>query len=309
MKKGTLLLLTAWVLGIAAGVIRSFELAYGFDAKAQLPKRGSIYPILLLVISALFAASAILLSSFKRHKREETNRAPLMWLILEAVGAAMLVLSSFFGLYALKAPDAFHIALLVFHLLGIISAGCIFTAAFLTFKGVLNKNTGFYNTIPIFWCCFTLVLDFWSHSSTPVKSAYIYVMLGLIFMTMAIQGVAGFFFDRPHGRRVLLCGAAGIFLSVLTLVSLACYRMLKADTALKAADVTIPAVFKFAFVALHMSALIIGVRNNYFIRPELPTPEKPEPEQAWEAEEIIMDAENEDAPKAEPDTEPDTERG
>lgn len=307
MKSGITLFAVTLICGLVAGVVRALELAHAFDNATQLMISWHPATIILLALTGLFVVAAIWLASrAPKYEHGEPNPPSAAWMAVEVVACLLLLFSCGYELFQLR--EKFHAVLLIFNLLGALAAVSILTGAFYTRRGTLTASTGFYYTVPIFWCCFSLVLDFWSHSANPVLLSFVFVMFSLIFSSLAVHSVAGFFFGRPRQRRALAYCALGVFFSLMTLISLILYPYFETPGVefIKVAVSTPSNIAKIGFMVLHVGALFYAVLTGGLRQPKpaaLPEDaDSPEPFSAHMIDEPADDAEDRPAGPDVPET-------
>ncbi len=268
MKKGVILFAVTLLAGLVAGFLRTLQLAFAFDGKTQLLNPHPSTTFLLWTVGVFAVAAVWLSAKYPKYEPGETNKPPAPWLVIEIAACASLLFSCGYGLYGLG--ESFHAVILIFNLLGVFAAFSILVAAVYTCRGVLTAGTGFYYTVPVFWCCFALVLDFWSHSANPVILSFVFMMFSLIFLAVSAHAAAGYLFGRQRSRRSLAYCAFGLFFSLMTLVSLVLYPFFEDSEAIvKVTAVTPGDLAKLGFMVLHLGALFYALISGALRKPEL----------------------------------------
>lgn len=266
MKKGFFLFELTIFAGLLAGITRALQLAFAFDGETQLLEKHPSTTFLLCVVGVFTVVAVLLSARASKYEPGETEPPSALWLVIELAAAASLLFSSGYELYSLR--ESFHAVILIFNLLGVFAALSILVSAVYTRKGILTASTGFYYTVPIFWCCFALVLDFWSHSANPVILSFVFMMFALIFTALSTHAAAGYFFGRPRRRRSMAFCAFGVFFSLMTFVSLVAYPFFEESEATVKVAVTTPGTLtKLGFMILHLIALYCAVAGNALRRP------------------------------------------
>ncbi len=263
MKKGTASLLAALILGLIGGVIRAYELMYAFDHDTQLLVHWSP---LTIALGALTLAAALCVGLFARGAApsEPGKAAPsAVWKLAMLLATAFLIASLVFD--ALSLAENFAMSRLMYILLTILACvglGGIYASSS---RRKFSPTTGFYFTIVVFWCCYTLVLDFWEHAANPVLLSFLYTMFTLIFLTLSVFSVAGFFFDRRNVRRSLFYSGIGVYFSLLSLLAFGLYSLLNQSSAvLQTAEPSWATLCRLAFAFLFMTCLSIGVGSGLY---------------------------------------------
>lgn len=260
------IILFTLLCGIAAAILRGFQLANSFEPETQLIPPGDPLTIAMMVLSALFVAG-IAVCAFTAAKKEQP-RKPLgdAWLILELAALAALFTASAYDVYVGIAD--FRISLLCLGILGLFSGAALLYIALSINKLKFTSATGFWATVPVFWACFMLIVEFWGQAGNPVRSAFLYGMLAAVFCTLALYAAAGFFFKRVKPGWALFYTLSGAFFAVVTLGgSLFARYVLRPDGLADAAVLSLSSMMQLAFIALHMIALAAVVLRGLMVPP------------------------------------------
>lgn len=200
MRKSFLLSLTALVFGIAGGVLRAFELRFGFEPDTGLPILGNGWTTALLI---LCAAAAVLIGAlcFTRVKAARAEAGAQYVSVSSAahsgarVAASLLIaVSGVLGILSwLDTPKATN---LISSILAIFAGFCLLALAFDQKKGVVRQEDGFYAVVPVYWMAFFTIVFFQQCVANPVTESYIHLLLGLICAMLAL-----FFFASHYNNR------------------------------------------------------------------------------------------------------------
>lgn len=289
MNKSTAALLAAWVLGLAGGLLRLFELLYAFDHYSQLLTHWHWTTAALAALTLTGAALICWISRgakpSERMRQSRPSPLPAAFLLAAALQAVLAV----FDIRSLI--DAFSLTLLMYFLLTLFSVAALVFVALGAGKKNRGISTGFCFTVVVFWCCFTLVLDFWGHAANPVLLSFLYSMFSLVFLTLGVYGVAGLFFGHVRNGRTLASSALGIYFTLVTLVSLALYPLLnKSEDVLQAAQATPQLLTRLLFILVLMTALAVSVGKGLFAPPPAAAPAGPDEAESAPSGEIEADA-------------------
>ena len=265
LKKGTVLFFIALIAGLAAGFFRALQLAFAFNPETHLLEAHPSTTFLMGTVIVFVVVTIWLLTKTAKYEPGATKPPRGFWLASEFLASAMLLFSCIHGLLGLR--ERYHTIVLVFNLLGVLTAFSILIAAVYTFKGVLTASTGFYYTVPIFWCCFALVLDFWSHSANPVLLSFAFMMFALVFTALSVNAAAGHFFSRPRRRRAMAFCAFGFFFSVLSLSSFGFLQFYGELPAYLENTSATNELAKLLFMILHLGALFVAVSGRALRKP------------------------------------------
>ena len=200
MRKSFLLSLIAFAFGIAGGVVRAFELHFGFEPDTGLPILGNGWTAALLALSAAAAVliGVLCLTRVKAARAEAGAQyvaaSATAHAAVRVAGAGLIAVSGVVGILAwLDEPKASN---LICSILAIFAGGCLLGLAFDQKKGVLRQEDGFYAIVPVYWMAFFTIVFFQQCVVDPVTEAYIHRLLGLICAMLGL-----FFFASHYNNR------------------------------------------------------------------------------------------------------------
>ncbi len=200
MRKKYIMLWCALGLGSLGALLRSRQLAAGFEEATGLPVPGSVPAILLAVLSVLAAAGA-LLGGYLLFRRSEVGedafeRDRAVSLITAAAGAVMLasaVLSYIEGY-----PRTADLVRKVFAATAALTGACVIYSAL---SGPKAGGRYFAVIVPELFFCFWLAVTYRTRATSSVLTSYCYECFAFAAATMAFYYEAGFTYRR--GRSVL----------------------------------------------------------------------------------------------------------
>ena len=260
-----LMIILTLLCGVGGAVLRGLELAFAFEPGTSLLAPWHAYSVSLIVLSFVFAAAAIFLTL--RNKKPESEPVSALWLAAELAAALMLAASG--ALSFSPDPSATMLARAVYGIMAIVSAGCVAALALAVRNRRLTATSGFgfIATVPVFWSCYGLCLDFWGHSGISTRSAYMYGMFALIFLTLALFSAAGFIFRDAKRKRGSLYCLLGIFFAVVTLGGSLLARIAFAPPPSLLADIAVlptDSMLRLGFVVLHLLCLYQAIEKGRF---------------------------------------------
>lgn len=251
-------------LGLCAAAARAFQILHVFEVDTGLAAPWHRYTLILLGVCGVFAVISIVLTHAASKQIPERKNPGILWLLVEVSAVAMLLGSVLDPLIeGFKTTSAM---LLVYGTLGVLTAISVLinTSGVLSGKLQPTSGYGFWATIPVFWACYTLIVDFWNHAGNPVLLSYMFGMLGYVFCALGLYGHAGQYFERIRpGRTAFYCTLAA-FLSILTAAgSLAALYMLPGE-APPNVICSKSDLLRLGFVALHCLAVMGGTLGGIF---------------------------------------------
>lgn len=219
--------------GIAAFFLRRWELATAFEPETGLHIQGSPATWAVLALS-IFMAGLLLFLCAGRHSAfpggyDQAFRPS------DTLSAAVSIASGFLlgmgGILAfIQMPSAgtaysgmflngtlSRVPRLLLSILCLVSAVCVIVNARGGYRG---KSGGKGNPLllaPAYACCMWLISAYQSRAADPVLVDYVYELLGIIAILMALYEIAGFSFEKAKVKRTVYFSLLGIYLSVLNL--------------------------------------------------------------------------------------------
>ena len=261
MKKSAWTIRLAWISGLLGGGLRLTQLLYAFEPKTQLPHPWHPASVGLFALSLFFAATAVFLSSEIRVLWPESHsfHTPIKASML--FSAVLLAAMAALDIVALM--NEFKLSKFMYILLTFFACGSIAALGLRLERLGHSTIDGFLFTVVVFWCCFTLVLDFWGHAANPVLSAYVYHMFSLISLALALYNAAGFFFGRGNVKWVLVFCSLGVYFALVTGISLLAYPFLnRSETTLQMAETEPLVLIRLVFTTVFLSALSVAVSRG-----------------------------------------------
>jgi hypothetical protein len=256
--------------GLAAAVLRGFQLANSFDPRTALIEPGDPMTVSLMALSALFAVLVVAYLFARRGKQAPAKPLGGFWFIAEFAALFSLFAASALDLYTGFANGRVSVICLGF--LGLFAGGALLMIALSVNKLSFTSVTGFWATVPVFWACLMLIIEFWGHAGNPVRNSYVYGMLATVLCTLALYAIAGSFFRKAKPGRVLLYALSGVYFAVLTLGGALLGQWL-GDPMVTLAPAS---MLRLAFIALHLSAAAVAVLYGRFTPPPKDEPEEEE---------------------------------
>ncbi len=225
MKKVYTAIYSVILVGLLGAVIRGFELKNVFDFDTQLPKAN--HPISLILIGLSIIIAIILFLAVPRGKKSEqdgeNSGISSAAILVEMIAIAAFAVSVIYTFYDFGDKILFResassiVSLFVFGILGILSVIGMLLTLFAMHRKTLSKEHGFWLTIPIFWGCYNLILDFWTHASNSILISYAYSMFSFIMLTLVLYSSASFFFIKNKQNHTKFYGLLCIYFSILVL--------------------------------------------------------------------------------------------
>jgi hypothetical protein len=255
------MLFLALLCGVAAAVLRGFQLVDSFHPATALIERGDLLTAGLIALSATFVVVTAVYAFVFRKTKPLDKPLGYIWQTVQFAALAALLAASGVDLYNGFADGRISIACL--GVLGLFACGALSMIALNINKLPFTSATGFWATVPVFWACLLLVAEFWGQMGNPVRNTYVYGMLATVCCTLALYTLAGFFFDRVKPGRVLFLALPGIYFATLTAGGTVFGSWLGEP----AVALPISATLRLAFIALHLTAAVAAVLHGRFTPP------------------------------------------
>ncbi len=230
MKKILLIGIAPVILGIIAGVIRAYELAFSFDFASGLPKGNLWATPAIIVVAAIMLAVGILLT-FKKNFAAQDERKSTSHTVAAFFGCAMFLA---LGGYAFVTNQVEGEAInLIF---AVISLLCAFAFALLGAKNLQNNQNSLYSfmaLVPVIWSCIALILIFRDRIADPIAADYIHIVFAYIGILMFTYAQSGYVY-RKNTLWVAACAATvGTFFCIIELIAPFVASALNAEYVLK----------------------------------------------------------------------------
>ncbi len=283
-----MVLIITLLCAVGAAVLRGFQLARSFTSD-QLIHHNDALTIALMALCGAFLVCAFLyvfLGAKKKRliRTDGFTRLGTVWLCAEILAAAVFFAAAVGDL--INGFQDMRVSVICLGFLGLLASVSVLLTALSANRLKPGTATGFWFTIPVYWCCFLLFVDFTSFAGNPIRNAFMYGMLASVFCTLALNAAAGMFFGKTKQCRMIFFSSAATFFAALTLGgSLAARFILRPETLPDAAVLTVPNMLRLAFVALHTAALLFAVQKGWLEpKPEEDVPETEETEDTVDTE-------------------------
>jgi hypothetical protein len=253
--------------GFAAGGLRALELQLAWDPELGVMSPGHPASLGLIAVSIVFFLIMLPLTRVRSKptgERVASARHTPTYLTADILAAAALLVSAYLDINRhaqLAETGGASTSLLVFSLLTVFTGLCMVMLMRMTLRGVVDKAYGFYMTVPVFWSCFWLIMEFAANSANPILLSYTYEILAIVFIVLALYSMAGFFFDMPHTSQTLLYCVMGAFFSCITVLGpILSYVFWGVWPVEGSADWA--QFFRFLFATIHLLASVYVLRGH-----------------------------------------------
>lgn len=237
MKRNALYFMFITAASLCGAVLRGISLLRGYETESMLPVRGYPLSILVAVLTAIVIITAVILAykwfrpyslcTFEQLHGDE-SRTVISLCILFGAGAAI---ASAFGMLRLQDQLAEQIIVMgneifmpgtlitgvtaLMWAFGVASGICMILLAMRQGKNKkITKYTGMLITVPMFWCCFDLVVVYHENSGNPVVSDYSYMLLDIVAIMSAFYGIGSFLYEaKPASSQFFACAGIASYLS------------------------------------------------------------------------------------------------
>lgn len=214
MKKNICLSIFALIAGIVGASIRAFELSHAFEPDSGLQIPGEPVSLVMIAFAVavllLFAVAASLLrGKMKDDLKVFSDEKGAMSQMLVLASAILLFVAACveyaFDRGGLPATRVIQILLAVF-------------AAFSLMVRVWKPGRAyaFFALVPIFWCCYWLILVYRDRSIDPVVADYIYELFAVVASALFFYRTASYDFGIRNFRMTAFFGFSAIFLCTMT---------------------------------------------------------------------------------------------
>lgn len=216
MKKILVIGILPLVMGIIAGILRAYELAFSFDFVSGLPK-GALWitPVILIVGVILLVASIAL--TVKREFPPSEEKKSVSQMAVSFFGCAiMLALGGYVFFVNHVQAETIN---LIFAAICLIAA---FSFALLGTKNLQNNENGLYSFMalfPVLWACVALILVFRDRIADPIIADYIHLVFAYIAILMFTYAQSGYVYRKNKLWVLFTSTILGIYFCVIELVS------------------------------------------------------------------------------------------
>lgn len=230
MKKTIGLLTLAVGGGIVGLLLRRWQLATVYNPETELFRSGQVASFVLLAFLALLTIAFVLLcrNGTAPNGYEDAFLCPNVgYMSLMAASAMLFLVASMLKLlevmdaYALWKMDPTRNLLpimpLISALLCIPAAGAVLMLGRGHYRGVLPRQYRGLSTMPAYAALPWLVSVYQENSKAPALLSYVYRLMGVVFLLLALYYVAAYAYERAHPVLMAVCALLGISLSILSL--------------------------------------------------------------------------------------------
>lgn len=271
MRKEILLPGLALAGGAAGFVLRRWELNTAFEPDTGLHVAGAPATWALVALSLLMAGLFLLLCTghhfpFPGGYDQAFHSGSSLYVtvsiasgFLMGVGGILKLrelpgaLSGYSGLAVRGVASALPMVLL--SALCLVSAGCIVLIAKNNYRGEGKGMRSMLLLAPAYAACMWLISAYQAKAADPVIEDYIYQLLAVISVLLALYFMAGFSFEKTKVKRTVFFSLLGIYLSVLNLAN--------------TDDLSSLALFAFAILYLTASAAVLLFNDRRLLEAEL----------------------------------------
>ncbi len=179
----------------------------------------------LLGLSVAFAVAMLLLA--RRAKKQDIwpTSGKLPWLLRAAAGTVLLATAAYDIADALRQGGGLT-AHLLYSVLTLLAAGCVLWPALRGLSGHEAAQYSMTYLVPIFWCCFRLIIAFFENSSNPTTASYVYDLLTSAALLMAAYYLAGLYFRQKRSGTMRFCAGLTVYLGLIGLFSPIIFRLM-----------------------------------------------------------------------------------
>jgi hypothetical protein len=214
MQKHYLLPAFSVVSGLAGAVIRAMELGRAFDPGTGLPVRGGSVSFLMSLFSvAAMVAFAVFSMLFRGCMKEDlqylSGENSTSTRVLMALSALTLAAAAVYD-FAANAGQL-PLSRIILILLAAFSALSIIVRALRP-----GREYAVFSLVPIFWCCFWLVLIYRVRSIDPVITDYVYELFAVVACALFFSKSAGYDFGSRKFRLNVFFMSAAVYLCMVT---------------------------------------------------------------------------------------------
>lgn len=286
-----LLFLFAVAAGLGTAVLRAFFLMDAVEPDTGLIRPGISLTFVLPLVA--FLCGAVLLIAAMRDappKRAVLSRAGNAWRVAELLTALLLAA---FGVYQIIIGFGGQYARLALGALALLAAFVQVYLAERVVKGnaVLSGSGGIWASIPVFFFCAAMIMNFWEHAGEPAVSLYIYGTLTIVFAALSRYGVSGFFFRCGKHSLTLFYTLAALMLSILTVGGSLLAQVLSSVELHPYALLTLPRLLLYGAIFVQTLSTAFGINLGVYDfgipqkKPESPS----EPPETESIDELLVD--------------------
>lgn len=264
MRRPIVYILLTLLAGVAAGALRALEYHLAWDRELGLMARWHPASLGLIALCAAFFCAALLLSPRRASPSGQRMAQPKhmpVYLAADIVAALALFAAAAYDLRRYwEESGAKSVSLIVFALLTLFTALSVLLIMRAAKRGALGRAYGFYMTVPVFWACYWLVLEFSQNAANPVILSYAYEMLGIIFIVLSLYSMAGFFFNLPRLSKAIFYSMMGALFSMVTVLGPVLARLFWGEWPTESHDWA--QYLRFLFAVIHLLASVYILRGQ-----------------------------------------------
>lgn len=215
MKKILFIGIIPVVLGIIAGALRAYELAFSFDFATGLPSGNLWATPIILAIAAVLLICVIALTAKRKFPIQE-GKGLSQTVVAFFSCAMMLALGGYVFVINQVEGEAIN---LIFAVICLISA---FAFALLGAKNLQNNQNSLYSfmaLVPVIWACVALILVFRDRIADPIWADYIHIVFAYIGILMFAYAQTGYVYQKNTLWIVICSATVGTFFCIVELIS------------------------------------------------------------------------------------------
>lgn len=202
------------MMGICGAVFRAVELSRAFDAETGLMEPGDRSVLVMRLFTVAFIVFAAVLSALLRGKLSDglhllSGNDNTLSKTVSTAGSMLLIAAAAFDY--VKGRQMLLTSELILMLLAVLSA-----ISLIVRMAKPGKDYAFFSIVPVFWCCFWLILIYRDRSVDPVIEYYVYELFAVVFCTLFFYRLAGYEFGLRKPRLSVFYGTIAIYLSFVT---------------------------------------------------------------------------------------------
>lgn len=271
MRREILLPGLALAGGAAGFALRRWELNTAFEPETGLPIAGAPATWALLALSLLMAGLILLLCTGHHFAfpggYDQAFRSDSSLYVIAIIASGFLMgvggilklrelpaaLEGYSGLAVRGVASA--LPMLLLSVLCLVSAACIVLIARNNYRGDGKGARSMLLLAPAYAACMWLISAYQFRAADPVIEDYIYQLLAVIALLLALYFMAGFSFEKTKVKRTAFFSLLGIYLSAVSLAG--------------TDDLSALALFAFAILYLTASAAVLLYNDRRLLDAEL----------------------------------------
>lgn len=223
MLKKYLLLFLAILGGIAGIILRRWQLDVAFESETRLPISGTPATLAIALLSFLVVLLLFLLARStqknlctKSHDLQTLPCRSFSLLLFLSVAALLTIVASVLLYQDALRDSPKNLLQLVFSLLNICSAVCLFLIGKQVYQGNSLKNR-LILLIPAYSACFWLMVSYRTWARDPFIMDYLFALFAIVTTVLAHYFIASYFFAKPQPFMVFISTMLAVFFSIIAL--------------------------------------------------------------------------------------------